>query len=86
MSAGGAKDEMTARRFQYRVREPYAPPGKTVELVGGFLERGRRLTMSCQVRDAAVFLDGSHVKVPVGMGDVVEVTGHPSALRLVRPR
>ena len=86
MSAGGARDDMTARRFQYRVREPYAPPGKVVTQVGGFLERTRRLVVSCQMRDAAVFLDGSHVKFPVGMGDVVEVSAHPSVLRLFRPR
>jgi NAD+ kinase len=86
MSAGGEKDDMDARRFQYRVREPYAAPGKVVNIVGGFVGRAGKFTVLSQLRNAAVFLDGPHLKFPVGMGDVLEVSAHPSVLRLFRPR
>lgn len=86
LSAGGTRDAMEARRFQYRVREPYAPPGQVVRLVGGFVPQRGRLSITSHLRDAAVFLDGAHLKHAVGMGDEVTITSHPAVLRLVRPR
>lgn len=83
--AGGRAQAMTERRFQWRVREPWAPPGKQVALVGGLVGTSGRVTWTSMMRDGAVFLDGSHIRHTVGMGDVVEVAAHPVALQLVRP-
>lgn len=85
-SAGGDTQPMDDRRFQWRVREPYARPGKVVAMKGGYTGARGRLSLTCLMRDGAVFLDGSHIRHAVGMGDVLEVTAHPQDLWLVRPR
>ncbi|MBI5497666.1 MAG: NAD(+)/NADH kinase [Deltaproteobacteria bacterium] len=85
LSAGGQRDDMEARRFQYRVREPYAPPGTVVHHVGGFVGSHGLLRFISGMREGAVFVDGSHLRFPVGMGDVLTLSARAPALYLVRP-
>ncbi|MEW5854152.1 MAG: NAD(+)/NADH kinase [Myxococcota bacterium] len=85
LSAGGQQDELTAQRFQYRVREPYAPPGVKLDLVHGFVTPPAELVVESYMRQGAVFLDGSHIRYAMGMGDEVIVKAHESPLHLYRP-
>ena len=66
-------------------REAYAHPGQVVRLQQGFVTPPRELVIESNTRTGAVFVDGAHLRYPVGMGDVVTVAAHPSYLHLLLP-
>jgi NAD+ kinase len=84
-SAGGTRDRLESRRFQFRAREPYAPPGQRVRLTHGFVRPGDALRVESFMRQGVLFVDGSHLRFPVGMAQVLEVSTHPHPLRLYLP-
>lgn len=84
LSAGGQAESLRRQRFQFRVREPYAPPGTAVQLVHGFIAAGATLEIDNSMRQGAVFLDGAHVRFSVAMGDRVAIGIHPRPLRVFR--
>lgn len=82
-SAGGMELGLSARRFGFVVREPYAPPGSTVRFTSGVLEENAQLVIESKVAPASVFIDGSHRRYPVGFGDRVSFALHRQPLMLV---
>ncbi|MEE2904619.1 MAG: NAD(+)/NADH kinase [Myxococcota bacterium] len=82
-SAGGTALPLTDTRFEYIVREPYAPPGSTVELTGGILDAKERLAVECRSQSASIYIDGSHRSYKVPFGTKVSFTLTNRPLRLV---
>ena len=85
LSAGGFAEPLTARRFQFRVREPYAPPGHSLKIIQGFIKPPAPLEFENFMREGALYLDGNHIRVRVGMGDKISITAHPEPLMVYRP-
>lgn len=85
LSAGGQQESLRKRRFQFLVREPYAPPGHALRLVHGFVPAHGSLSITNYVRQGALFLDGAHLRFKVAMGDVISITAHPDPLSIYRP-
>lgn len=78
-SAGGCVLPIASSQFQYVVREPYAPPGKTVRLKKGALHARQRLEIYSMMDEAALFVDGPHRtrKVRRGARVVIENATKP---------
>lgn len=85
-SAGGTPMSLTARSFAFIVREPYAPPGSSLQLTGEILGADEVLSIESRVSAASLFIDGSYRRHSVHYGDLVSFSLHPSPLLLVRPR
>lgn len=77
-SAGGKVFSPTKEIIQYKPRELYVNKGKIYRLKGGVLT-GDGLTITSMMREGRVFLDGSHVSLPVGFGESVRIalSRHP---------
>ena len=66
---------ISSRRLQYLVREPYTWPQRRYRLSGGFTPR---LSLQTLTVDLGLWVDGSHVRYDLGLGDRVELlTGTP---------
>jgi NAD+ kinase len=78
-AAGGRVLPRGSRRFEYLVREPYGERGRC-RLTGGVLGPERRIVITPHVRDAAAFLDGPHVRVPLTFGDRLEIAAAAAPL------
>lgn len=70
-SAGGMPMDLRDRRLQYRVREPFCPPGCQLRMAGGILEGP--LVMVSRMLHGAAFLDGRRTAVPLRFGTRVEI-------------
>ena len=77
---------LTARQFAFYVREPYAPPGRSIRVRSAVLTHEDELAIECRTEDASVFLDGSHWRTPVPFGQTVRFSLHPQPLHLIRGR
>jgi NAD+ kinase len=78
-SAGGKVQPLRAQLLQYVVREPYTPLGVPLGHVRGVIRTGDALRLSCNMRRAALFLDGAQVRAKLALGSVLEfsVSGDP---------
>ena len=59
-SAGGRILPLGSSDFQFVVREPYAPPGKSVLMKKGVVNSKQRLEIFSMMDDAMLFVDGPH--------------------------
>ncbi len=83
-SAGGRLLPIASRQIQWIVREPYSPlDAPPVALVRGTIGPRGAVRIVNQMREAKLYLDGSHRYVELEMGQVVEMRLHRSPLRLV---
>ncbi len=71
-SAGGRILALGSKQLQMVVREPYTPPGKTLNFVRLAVKPGEVLSAQSKMDDAALFLDGPYKKNEIFLGDVVE--------------
>lgn len=70
----------TSRMFQYVVREPYQMPHRdSYRLVSGRLTSKHKLTITSQMGDGAIFIDGPRVHYPFNFGDelTIALSEHP---------
>lgn len=67
-SAGGRVLPRTARRFQYLLREPFQGSRRQYRFIHGVVSGGGSLTVISLTRDAALYLDGPHLRHPVHYG------------------
>jgi NAD+ kinase len=72
-SAGGDVMDWSDPRLQFRVREPYARPGAPPPLTSGWLDPGEHLHIISRMQQAALYLDGPHLSLPVSIGDRVAI-------------
>lgn len=86
LSAGGDVMDLSDRRLQYVVREPFGlePRESCYCHVRGMVEEGVRLVS--RMLDGGVYLDGRRQAVPVGYGGVVEITPSAPPLHLFLPK
>lgn len=82
-SAGGKKFFPTKKNMQYRPRELYAIKGKPYQLKGGVLDAAGSISIESIMREGCVFVDGSHVSVPVGFGGSVKISMSAFPLNVV---
>jgi NAD+ kinase len=69
-SAGGDVLPVGSRRLQLVVREPYAPEGLRYRLLKQLIDPGRELFAHSKMQKACLFVDGPHMRIDVGLGDV----------------
>lgn len=83
-SAGGELLPIGSRLLQWIVREPYRPLGAPpLALVRGTVGPRGAVRVRNQMREAKIYLDGSHRSLDLEMGQVVEVRLHRSPLHLI---
>lgn len=87
-SAGGTPFQLKELRFI--VRELYSDTVAQTEgrvrekkLLAGSVKRGGVLELVSSMMHGALYLDGSHQKVPVVLGDHIVLSIHPHALRAI---
>lgn len=78
-SAGGRKIPLESRKFQYVVREPYLPNGKSLKHLKGILRPGQRLRLKPCMGNLILVVDCLSGPVRLRKGDLVEfaVSGNP---------
>lgn len=73
-SAGGKKLSVTAKQFQYVVREPYLTQGQQLEFTQGVLSHRESLLMVSKMRLSKLWIDGNHDQFDLKMGDEVKMS------------
>jgi len=73
-SAGGRVLPISSRRLQFVVREPYVPWGERLRLRHGLVDDGGSITLYSKMREAKLFIDGTHIVFDCGLGDVLVMT------------
>ena len=81
-SAGGRVLPPRSRKIAYLVREPYHDPGRRLRILRGTVSPQEGLDVVSMMRESALYMDGSHLKVRLNWGDRIQITGHVSDLRL----
>lgn len=84
-SAGGRVLPRAARRFQYLLREPFRGSRRRYRFAHGVLAGGQSLTVVSLMREAALYLDGPHLKHPVMYGQRVTFDLAAPPLTLLAP-
>jgi NAD+ kinase len=82
-SAGGRIMPLRSRKLQYLVREPYVGDGYRYRLRKGLLPPDTPLHLTSRMRRGRLFMDGPHLRFPLGLGDVLTVTTATAALRVI---
>ena len=82
-SAGGRILPLRSRKRQYLVREPYLGHGNPYRLVKGLVAPDVHLEVTSRMRRGRLFIDGPHLRYPLGLGDVLTVTLAPTPLQLI---
>ncbi len=83
-SAGGRLLPIESKQIQWVVREPYCPLGApALSLLRGTVGPRSAVRLTNQMREAKLYLDGSHRYIELAMGQVVEIRMHKSPLRLI---
>lgn len=79
-SAGGKA--FTQKEIRFVVRELYSDDGRPV-LRQGRIKAGESLKIISSMMHGALYLDGSHHKIPVALGDHIAISAHANPLRAV---
>jgi hypothetical protein len=74
---------LRSRQRQYLVREPYLGHGNPYRLVKGLVPPDVHLEVTSRMRRGRLFIDGPHLRYPLGLGDVLTVMLAPTPLRLI---
>ena len=82
-SAGGRILPPASRKIQYVVREPYHPPEGSYRLRKGLVKDGERLTISSQIREGRLYLDGPRIVHPVDIGQELRFSRSDEPLTLL---
>lgn len=82
-SAGGHVMPLRSQKRQYLVREPYTSNDRPYQFLQGTLPPDVPLELISRMRRGRLFLDGPHLRYPLGLGDTLSVTLAPIPLRLV---
>lgn len=78
-SAGGKVLPITARKFEFVVREPYMHTGMT----SGILNAGESLTITSKTRRGRIYVDGDHVSHGLGLLETLTITLDKTRVRVV---
>lgn len=72
-SAGGKRMNMSQKKFQYLVREPYYGLNKKYRLQHAVLRRPSRIRMTSLMRRGKIYVDGPHCRIPFEYGTTLDV-------------
>ena len=73
LAAAGVRLPWSSKRFQYRPRELYRGRLSRYRLTGGMLSPRGAVRVTWLMRRGAAFIDGPHVKVPLGFADRLDI-------------
>lgn len=82
-SAGGKRMALGSKQLQLVVREPYTPPGSSIEVRRLLLPYGEQIRVRTKMDRAVLFLDGPYRRIHLGLGDVVDFTASPDCLHVL---
>jgi NAD+ kinase len=82
-AAGGRIMPLRSRKLQFLVREPYFGDGCRYRLLRGLVAPDTPLEVTSKMRRGCLFMDGPHLRFPLGLGDVLSVTTTAAPLRVV---
>ncbi len=82
-SAGGKILPVTAKKFQFVVREVYQRKFGRRRHVKGVLSRDQALEIYSYMKDGRIFVDGSNRVVPFGLGDRLKIRLSKSPMKVV---
>ena len=82
-AAGGRVMPLRSRKLQYLVREPYVGDGSHYRLLKGFVSPDEVLYFTSKMRRGGLFIDGPHLRVPLGLGDTLQVTTNATPVRVI---
>jgi NAD+ kinase len=82
-AAGGRIMPLRSRQLQYLVREPYFGENDRFRLLKGCVPPHMPLRLTSKMRRGRLFMDGPHLRFPLGLGDVLTVTTAPVPLRVL---
>ncbi|MDP2654287.1 MAG: NAD(+)/NADH kinase [Candidatus Omnitrophota bacterium] len=82
-SAGGKILPLLSDWWQYMPRELYYKTGQTHKLRGGTLTAQDRLTLVSAMKDGVAYVDGSHLKHSLRLGDEVTIRKSSEPLKMV---
>lgn len=86
-SCGGKIMDITERKYQYVVREPWTRPGQKFAFTGGILNEDQTLKVVSQMRTGSLFLDGQHIDYSFGLGEELTISVSPhDLLAFIDPR
>lgn len=80
-SAGGKKRPITEAQMQYLVRESCPMPGVHYRLTHGLVPEGKSISITSDMSNAVVYLDGPDLAYPVKRGARIRVNCIPSTLK-----
>ena len=81
-SAGGKKFRPTEKIVQYRPRELYVKKSMAYRLTGGILVKSN-ISITSMMREGYAFVDGSHLSLAVGFGEIIKIAVSPFPLNAV---
>ena len=73
LAAGGVRLPWSSKRFQYRPRELYRGRLSRYRLIGGVLSPRSAVRVTWLMRRGSTFIDGPHVKIPLGFADRLDI-------------
>jgi NAD+ kinase len=82
-SAGGRVMPLRSRKLQFLVREPYFGDGSRYRLLKGLVAPGTPLQVTSRMRRGRLFMDGPHLRFPLGLGNILSVTTAAAPLRVI---
>lgn len=82
-SAGGRVLPISSKKFQYVVREPYAPPSRRYRLLKGVLKPHEKLEILSVMDEASLYLDGPHCHLPVQRGSSIIIKNADDPIRAI---
>ncbi len=86
-SAGGEELPLDAKRIQFVVREPYAPPGYALPpLCRGLLAPEETLWIRSRMEEGMLYVDGAHRRIPAPYGCTIALCLSEEPLELLRRR
>jgi NAD+ kinase len=82
-AAGGRVMPLRSRKLQYLIREPCFGDGNPFRFLKGIVPPHTPLRLTSRMRRGRLFMDGPHLRFPLGLGDVLTVTTAPTPLRVI---
>ena len=81
-SAGGRVMSLREKGYQFRVREPYRAPGKSIKILGSVMRSREILTVTSRMRAGKIFLDGPHEFYDFPIGECVRISTQAPKLKV----
>jgi NAD+ kinase len=85
-SAGGKVMPLGSRRLQYQVRELYREPGRSYQMVHGYLSDEDQLVIASKMPEGELYIDGARTRYAIPFGMRAEIGLASSDLKIFLER